>query len=396
MTESNPTIFFAGGGSGGHLYPGVAVAQALRKHLPNVRPIFLCTDRPIDALILKDTGFEFVPQPICPPRRTVGGLIRFWRAWRATQDQVRKLIIDLKPSAVLGLGGYAAGVAVKLAAGVKVPVAILNPDVIPGKANQYLFAKVDRICCQYKESVPHIPKAAQSKVRLTGCPIRQDILDFPRREEALSRLGLDPLLRTLVVTGASQGAVTVNQAVVEALRGMAAAREGLQGWQILHLAGPDHAEEVRKEYRELHAGLPGEEAMAVRVVDFTPDMRDVWAAADLAVARSGASTCAELTACGIPAILMPYPFHSDMHQLANAKVLEAAGGAVIVSDKRDRRATGQLLMPALEKLLYDGDRRQRMKDILASLAVPLAAENVAQVLLELIQFRSDFTKTTGA
>ena len=396
MTESNSTIFFAGGGSGGHLYPGVAVAQALRKHLPNVRPIFLCTDRPIDALILKDTGFEFVPQPICPPRRTVGGLIRFWRAWRATQDQVRKLIIDLKPSAVLGLGGYAAGVAVKLAAGVKVPVAILNPDVIPGKANQYLFAKVDRICCQYKESVPHIPKAAQSKVRLTGCPIRQDILDFPRREEALSRLGLDPLLRTLVVTGASQGAVTVNQAVVEALRGMAAAREGLQGWQILHLAGPDHAEEVRKEYRELHAGLPGEEAMAVRVVDFTPDMRDVWAAADLAVARSGASTCAELTACGIPAILMPYPFHSDMHQLANAKVLEAAGGAVIVSDKRDRRATGQLLMPALEKLLYDGDRRQRMKDILASLAVPQAAENVAQVLLELIQFRSDFTKTTGA
>src|SRR2546423_14156880 len=130
------TILFAGGGTGGHLSPGIAVAETLRRAAPHVRPLFLCTTREIDRVILEPTGFEFIPQPIVPPMRTVGGLLKFWKSWRETKDLDRKLPRDRKPAAVLGLGGDAAGVAGKSAAVHKKPSAVPDPDVHPGKANQ--------------------------------------------------------------------------------------------------------------------------------------------------------------------------------------------------------------------------------------------------------------------
>src|SRR5687767_3509673 len=138
MSDSQKTIILAGGGTGGHLYPGIAVAQALRRAMPEARPVFLCTRREIDTTILAPTGFEFIPQPIVPPVRTIGGLLKFWKGWRETKDLVKQVLRDRAPAGIVGLGGYAAGVAVRLAASKGVPALILNPDVIPGKANQFL------------------------------------------------------------------------------------------------------------------------------------------------------------------------------------------------------------------------------------------------------------------
>src|SRR6478752_4629343 len=151
------TIFLAGGGTGGHLYPGISVAQALQTVLPEAKPLFLCTERDIDRTILEPTGFEFIRQPIVPPVRTVGGLLKFWSAWRATKDILRKLFKERRPAAVLGLGGYAAGVAVKMASRRRIPAAILNPDVIPGKANLYLLKHVQAVCCQFEDTRLHLP-----------------------------------------------------------------------------------------------------------------------------------------------------------------------------------------------------------------------------------------------
>src|SRR5205085_11855729 len=187
------------------------------------------------------------------------------------------------------------------------------------------------------------------KLDVTGCPIRSDLGHLRRRREAAGRLGLDPQLNALVVTGASQGAQTVNDAVIEMLGGVT-----LRGWQILHLAGRDHALSVRTAYREL--------PVPSRVIDFTPAMADVWAVADLAISRSGASSCAELTACGVPSVLMPYPFHKDQHQRLNAKVLADAGAAVLIDDQKDRRKNAEALRPAVESLLYDAPRRRAMSD----------------------------------
>ncbi|HWE02982.1 MAG TPA: UDP-N-acetylglucosamine--N-acetylmuramyl-(pentapeptide) pyrophosphoryl-undecaprenol N-acetylglucosamine transferase, partial [Tepidisphaeraceae bacterium] len=344
------TILMAGGGTGGHLFPGIAVAQALRALLPDARPLFLCTQREIDRVILESTGFEFIPQPIVPPVKSIGGLLKFWKSWRETKDLVRKILHERRPIAALGLGGYAAGVAIREAAGKKVPSALINPDVIPGKANQFLMKRAKAVCCQFASTANHVAAAERSKLRITGCPIREDIRTLPPREEASRRLQLDPRLMTLAVTGASLGAKTVNEAVLTMFEGVA-----LRGWQVLHLAGREHADAVRAGYREL---ADNGTSVAAQVIDFTPAMADVWAVTDLAVSRSGASSCAELTACGIPSILLPYPFHRDMHQRLNAKELSDAGAAALVDDEMDRRKNADKLRPVLESLLYDAGKRR--------------------------------------
>ncbi len=365
------TILFAGGGTGGHLYPGIAVAEALRAQMPDANLVFLCTNREIDKVILEPTGFEFIPQPIVPPVTTIGGLLRFWKSWRETKDQVRQIMRQRRPAAVLGLGGYAAGVAVKMAAARKIPTAILNPDVIPGKANQFLMKYTQAVCCQFTQTADHVPAEFKSRLHVTGCPIRSEITRMPDRSAAVSRLGLKTDLHTLVVTGASLGAQTVNEAVLTLLGKMP-----ITGWQVLHLAGRDHAAAVRAGYEKL--------SVPVTVVDFTPAMADVWAVADLCVSRSGASSCAELIACGVPSLLMPYPYHKDMHQRANAKVLADAGAAILVDDEKDKQRNAAKLQPLIEPLLSDSAKRQAMSQAAKALGKPNASELVGEVIKSIL------------
>src|SRR5579864_6416415 len=139
LTPTPPvTIFLAGGGTGGHLYPGIAVAEALRTVAPHAKAVFLCTAKEIDRVILEPTGFESIVQPIVPWRKSIGGTLRFARAFGETWELVRKVLKERRPAAVVGLGGYAAGLAVRSAARKGIPTAILNPDVIPGEANRLL------------------------------------------------------------------------------------------------------------------------------------------------------------------------------------------------------------------------------------------------------------------
>ena len=369
MAEAK-TIFLAGGGTGGHLYPGLAVAESLRRSFPDARLVFLCTKKEIDRVILEPTGFEFIPQPIVPLVRNIGGLLKFWPSWRETKDLIRQLLRERKPAAVIGLGGYAAGVAVKAAAVRNIPTAIINPDVIPGKANQYLMRYTRAICCQFPQTAEHIQPQYRSKIQVTGCPIRSDIASLPPRADASKRLELDPRLNTLAITGASLGAQTINEAVLEMIKDVR-----LQGWQILHLAGREHAMGVRDRYREIEVDA--------RVIEFTPAMSDVWAVTDLAISRAGASSCAELTACGVASILMPYPYHKDMHQRANAKVLADAGAATLVDDEKDRKKNAAKLRPALEALLYEASIRQQMAAAARALGRPNAADAVAQIVIEM-------------
>jgi len=364
------TILLAGGGTGGHLYPGISVAEAFRAVAPEVKPVFLCTHKEIDTVILDSTGLEYIRQPIVPWKKSIGGTLRFAKSFGETWELVGRVLKDRKPAAVLGLGGYAAGVAVKRAARKGIPTAILNPDVIPGEANRLLMKQAKAICCQFEQTAEHVDALQRPKLKVTGCPIRSEILNRPSREQAAARLGLDPMLNTLVVTGASLGAQTVNEAVLAMLRGMT-----LRGWQILHLSGRDHAPAVRAGYHQL--------SVPAAVIDFTPAMADVWAVADLAISRSGASSCAELTACGVPSILLPYPFHKDLHQRANAAVLADAGAAILLDDEKDPRRNADKLRPTAEPLMYDADKRRAMSDAAKKLGKPRAAENVAHLITDM-------------
>jgi UDP-N-acetylglucosamine--N-acetylmuramyl-(pentapeptide) pyrophosphoryl-undecaprenol N-acetylglucosamine transferase len=283
---------------------------------------------------------------------------------------VKQVLRDKQPAAVLGLGGYAAGVAVKTASLKKIPTAIINPDVIPGKANLYLARYTRHICCQFEQSATYFPASGRSKVKVTGCPIRSDIAHLPPRAQAAARLGLDPQLMTLAITGASLGAQTVNEATLEMLKDVK-----LQGWQVLHLAGREHALKVREGYRDLE--------IDARVVDFTPAMADVWAVTDLCISRAGASSCAELTACGVASVLMPYPYHKDMHQRANAKVLADAGAAVLIDDEKDAKTNAKKLAAVVGPLLYEQTKRAAMGAAAKKIGRPDAADAVASLVIEM-------------
>jgi len=363
------TYIFAGGGTGGHLTPALAVAASLRRLQGGARVLFLCTDKPIDQRFLAPTGWGMVRQPVRAlprrPWRMPGFAVRWWRSVAFA----RRVIRDVRPAAVLGLGGYAAGPAARVAAG-KVPTAMLNPDAVPGKANRYLARRVDAIFTQFEATADHFDAGIRSKVTCLGCPVRQEILGGDR-DAACANLGLDPGKRTLAVMGGSLGAETVNQAVVAAADLLASHADR---WQVFHITGPDKSAAIEGSYREM--GVAGS------VMDFCDRMGQVYVAADVMICRGGANTVAELTATATPGVIMPYPFHADDHQVHNAAAMLDVGAALLVRDTADVAANAADLREALSPILADADVLPRMAAAAASLGRADAAEAVARWLID--------------
>jgi len=368
----------AGGGSGGHLYPGLAVAEALREIEPEAGILFLCTERGIDERILAESGFSFIPQSIVPLPRKVGQVWNFYSCWRDSIGLCKGILQKEQPRAVLGLGGFASGPALKVASKMEIPTAMLNPDAVPGIANRYARRYARKIFLQWETSKQYFDKD-ESKCVVTGCPIRQAIVQGrgARGEgrEAKCALGLAEDKKLLVVMGGSQGGHNVNQAVVACLKGMGEKRWAvptLQDWQVLHLTGKADNKQVSREYEQ--AGI------AAAIWAYTEQMDKVLAAAELVIGRAGASTLAELTAAGVPSILLPYPYHKDQHQLRNAEVLAKAGAAKIVTDTCDEEKTAKALATVLGDSMIE-EQLQKMADSAQRLAQPEAARRVAEELL---------------
>lgn len=366
------TVVFAGGGSGGHLYPALAVAHELRSRLDSVRLVFLGTNRSVEHRILENVDCEFVPQELpgasSAPWRWPGMLMAF----RRSTIRCRERFLALSPTLVVGTGGLASVPAIREARRQHISTAIFNPDAIPGRANRHLAASADVVFVQWQETVSQF--SGDTRVEVTGCPVRST---FNRADRAagVARFGLDPDLKTLLVTGASQGARSVNEAVVE----IADRILSCHGWQILHLTGESDHTTVRDKYKD--------RSLRVVVLDYTDDMPDALAAADLVVARAGASTLAELTAVGRASVLMPYPFHRDEHQTANARCLVRAGAARIVKDEVDAAVNGPALWTAIEPLLADDDARTAMGAAARSIGRGNAAPRIADRLIEIMATR---------
>ncbi|MBN2210172.1 MAG: UDP-N-acetylglucosamine--N-acetylmuramyl-(pentapeptide) pyrophosphoryl-undecaprenol N-acetylglucosamine transferase [Sedimentisphaerales bacterium] len=368
---SSKLYILAGGGSGGHLYPGIAVARALQQLRPSVRVLFLCTKRDIDATILDAEGYTYHPQPIRPlpsPKRPWQAM-GFYRSWRASMRQCKSLVAQERPVAVLGLGGFASAPALKVAAKQGIPNAMLNPDAVPGKANQYLARFADTIFLQFEATRPFFGEFT-TKCRITGCPIRPELVQQDR-PAALRELGLDSGKKTLAIMGGSLGGHNVNAAVVRWLTGE---QKSLlpADWQIIHLTGVTDEAWVKKEYETV--------GINAKVLAFTPRMERVLAAADLVIGRAGAVTLAELTAVGVPSILLPYPYHRDRHQEKNAKVLADAGAARIVTDTCNDEKTAVHLITDLSTLLHNDDELSRMKQNARFLGRRDAAQTIAAFL----------------
>lgn len=364
-----PQIVFAGGGTGGHLFPAVAVAEQLAELAPDASIRFFVTDRSIDVQILEPTPWPFAPQRVKPFSTKPWHWPAFWMAWRRAVGQCRRAMKQQRPDVVVGTGGYGAGPAIQAAHDLGIACALLNPDLKPGRANRHLGRLVDAVFCQWEPTAREF--GGVSVVLATGCPVRRQFFEASR-ERGCEVFGLDPKRRTLLVTGASQGARTVNRAIVALLGELASQRDS---WQILHLAGQLDYDEVRRAYEgcELHAV----------VLPFTDRMAEAIAAADLVVSRAGASTLAELTAVGRPAVLLPYPYHRDMHQAANAAMVADAGAAVALPDRIEPRANAASLRPVLAELMSYPERTARMADAAVRIGRPDAARVVAEHVLKM-------------
>ncbi|MBI5726192.1 MAG: UDP-N-acetylglucosamine--N-acetylmuramyl-(pentapeptide) pyrophosphoryl-undecaprenol N-acetylglucosamine transferase [Planctomycetes bacterium] len=362
---NNPIFIFAGGGTGGHIYPGLAVAEELVKLLPSARIVFACSNRQIDRNILYAQPFAIVSQPVRPLPRSIGGLAGFLKAWMASMRQGRAMIIDLKPAAVLGLGGFAAGPVVRQAHKRGVRAGLLNPDAIPGRANKYLAWRSDAIFTQFESTAGEFSAKVSGRIHCVGCPIRPGLIRGDK-QEALRHFNLRPDRKTLLAFGASLGAESINGAM-QRLAGELAAHAGI--WQVLHFSGAGKGGGLTEAYSA--AGL---HAM---VAEYCSRMELAYAAADLTLCRGGAVTVAELAATGVPAVILPYPYHKDRQQWHNSRQLAEAGAALIVDDLIEPAANAQSLRAKLLPLLADSQALQRMRQSAKSVAKPDAAASVA-------------------
>jgi UDP-N-acetylglucosamine--N-acetylmuramyl-(pentapeptide) pyrophosphoryl-undecaprenol N-acetylglucosamine transferase len=371
-----PLFAFAGGGTGGHLYPSIAVAEAIRRRRSDARFAFFGTRRRIDRQILDRVECEFVPQELPPlswvPWRVVNAFLGFRRACQACRE---RFVVD-RPVVVVGTGGMASVPPVREAARSGIPTALFNPDSLPGKANRHLARVADCVFAQFEETIAHFPRGVQ--VVVSGCPVRPEF-QMATRSGGIERFGFDANRKTLLITGASQGARTVNQAVVANADFLAACRD----WQVLHLTGEADFELVSAGYRG--CGVP------IKIVAYTEQMAEAMEAADLIVSRAGASTLAEIIAVGRASILMPYPFHKDQHQLVNARCLARVGGARIVNDAIDPAANAPALRAALDELMRADVIREKMGRAARSVGGQDggAAEVIADRLLEMSGLQGD-------
>jgi UDP-N-acetylglucosamine--N-acetylmuramyl-(pentapeptide) pyrophosphoryl-undecaprenol N-acetylglucosamine transferase len=368
MDDGQGSIVFAGGGSGGHLSPGLAIAERLIAVAPGLQPVFLCSDRAVDALMLGEAGARFEAVPARPFSWRPAGLLRFVRGWRASVSAASRALQSHRARQVVSLGGFVSAPVVKAARRAGLPVTLINLDATPGRANRAVARAATRVW---------------SAVAATGLP-RWDgaVLGFPVRRSAIApgdaamcraELGLEPTRHTLLVTGASQGATSLNRFVPHFAECRA---QLLSGWQVLHLAGSmSEAEIAALAARYARAGVHA------KVLPFLHRMGLAWGAADVALTRAGANSVAEAELNRVPSLFVPYPYHRDLHQRENARPLVEAGAAAIALDAIDPEANMQVMGRLLESLLTDGPSRDRMAAALAARPRVDAAHEIARRLV---------------
>ena len=348
------TFFIAAGGTGGHLFPGIAVADELRRRDAATRVVFVGTPRGLESRLVPRAGYELVLLPILPLNGV--GLVRALRGLLALPGALGRaaaLVRRERPQAVLGIGGYAGGPVVLVAALLGVRSVILEPNAKPGFTNRVLGPFVTQAACAYEEACTFFG----AKGVVTGNPVRGGFAALPAKAHSI------PM--TLLAFGGSQGSRVLNEALLAAL----ATLPGPERLHIVHQTGTAMHAEVQAAYAK--AGR------AAEVVPFLDDMEARFAQADLIVSRAGATTCAELSLAGKAALLVPFAAAADDHQRINAQTLRDAGAALMLEEKE---LSGATLADALTALVDAPERIQAMESASRRLGQADAAARVADLV----------------
>lgn len=352
------TLLFAGGGTGGHVYPMIAVADAVRAIAPELRLVFVGTERGMEKRAVPERGYELELMRVLPIRGGgVLGAVRGIARAAGSVPEARGLLKKHRPRAVFSIGGYAAGPVSLAARSLGIPVALMEPNSVIGLANRLIAPFVQRAYTAFQESERHFdPKL----VLRAGVPIRGGFEPVPY----MPRLDAPRVL----VLGGSQGAKSLNEAVPRALAHLAS------NVRVVHQCGAAHEADARRLYQGL--GL----TERAQVVPFIADMPRALADADLVIARSGASAVSEICAIGRPSLLVPYPFASGDHQRVNAESLVRAGAALCLSSTE---ASADRICREITALFDHSQRLFTMAERATALGRPEAAQVIAEDLLGL-------------
>lgn len=363
-------FFFAGGGTGGHIYPAIAVAEQIAKLEPTARIHFFISTRSIDEHILSKTSFETTVLPAIGFSVRPGKFIGFCTSFLKSLRIAKGTIAESQNAVVIGVGGFVAAPVCLAAHKLKAPIVLLNVDIVPGRANKIIGRWADEIFVQFKETGQYFA-GSKAEVNVVGCPLRSGF-NCLEPDKVRSELGLDDNKKTLLITGASSGSENINSAVCSLLEKLA---DFADDWQIVHLAGVGNYEKVKQMYAEAKIGN--------NVLSYFDDMPGLLAAADLIVGRSGAVSVAEYVAASVPSICMPYPYHKDRHQYLNAGKLVEGGAAIIVDDLPDEKERSEWLWEGLRELMKDEKQLEEMRQACKSIAKLDANLKIAEKLVKI-------------
>lgn len=370
------TVLFAGGGTAGHVFPAVAVAKELERTRPDLEPVFVGTEDRLEGRLVPEAGYRLHHLPVLPlPRRPSLKLLRVPGALLRSVRRCSTIATDERAVAAVTFGGFVSFPLSWAAARLSLPLVLHEQNSVPGLANRFAARWADRVAVSFPGSSDAFGRPEH--VSVTGNPVREDLLGLDleaRRREAVEGFGLHPDRRTLLVFGGSQGARSVNMSVVDTF----ARWPEPDRIQILHATGERLYPETAAAWE--HARDQGQ-GPAVRIVDFIEDMGAAYAAADVVVCRAGATSIAELTALGRPAVLVPYPHATADHQLHNARALSQAGAAVVLED---HELSGLQLVDRCWPWLADDDQRARAARASKAFGRRDAAANVVRLITDLV------------
>jgi len=360
---TNYKFILSGGGTGGHIYPAIAIANELKLQFPDAEFLFVGAQDKMEMQKVPQAGYEIKGLWIAGLQRklTLQNLM-FPLKLATSLLESRRIIRQFKPNAVIGTGGFASGPLLQAAGQAGIPTVIQEQNSFPGITNKLLSKRANAICVAYENLERFFPK---EKIVLTGNPVRQDLIDIEsKREEAIAFYGLDPNKKTLLVLGGSLGARRINQLIEKELQHFIA-----QDVQILWQCGKLYFEDYKK-YSQQH----------VRVVDFIERMDFVYAAADIIVSRAGASSVSELCIVGKPVIFIPSPNVAEDHQTKNAQAIVEAKGAILLKES----VLDNEFSLVFEALLKDEGKQQQLSANIKKLARPNAVKVIVEEIKKLL------------
>lgn len=377
----NKRILFAGGGTGGHIFPGIAVIEKLRAELKNVQFLWIGTAERIESEIIPQNNIAFKSIKIDYFKRgfspsaiiqnlSVGMNLITFRSVR----EAGAIIGEFKPDVVVGLGSFVAGPVIIAASMRRIPTVLLELNARPGLSTKLAAPSATKICLADPLAEKEMVRF-KKKIVVTGCPIREEILSCDR-DTGIKKLGLDPKLKTILVLGGSQGAKTINETFLSAWElNVRRTHKKVTGAQVIHQWGKRNFSATKNRV-ELQPFVRN-----YHLFNFIGNIAEAYAAADLVISRAGATTIAEITAKGIPSILIPYPYAANNHQLLNAKSLEIKGAAKVIEEKY---LSMDYLLREIYDILNDQKRRKAMSEAALSLGRPTATDDFIRAIADVL------------